>query len=268
MRFDNAYFNLGYLDTLSYKNTFIHRLDPRTKLSATVLFIITVVSFPKYEVTGLLPFFLFPVLLFSLGDIPVKFIVRKVLLVSFFAFFIGIFNPVLDRQPMQIFYGVTVSGGWVSFVSIMLKSFLTITSALLLIATTSFPGICRALRKFCVPDIFISQLLFLYRYIFVLAEETMKVVRARDMRSFGNKGKGMTAFTGIIGTLFLRTVERAERIYQAMLSRGFSGKLHAVKPYCFKATDAAFLAISFAVLYLFRMHDIVGIVGRFSSRIF
>lgn len=268
MRFDNAYFNLGYLDTLSYRDTIIHRLDPRTKLCATVFFIVMVVSFPKYEVAGLFPFFIFPVLLFSLGDIPVKFIMKKVLLVSFFAFFIGVFNPVFDRQTMYIFYGLPVSGGWVSFLSIMLKFFLTITSALLLIATTSFPGICRALQKFGIPDIFISQLLFLYRYIFVLVEEAMKVVRARDMRSFGKRGKEMKAFTGIVGTLFLRTVERAERIYQAMLSRGFSGTLHAAKPYGFTAADAIFLAMTFTVLYLLRVHDVVGAMGRLSIIVF
>jgi len=266
--FDNEYFNLGYLDALSYKNTFIHRLDPRTKLSATILFIITVVSFPKYEVTGLFPFLLFPVLFFSLGDIPVKFIMKKVLLVSAFAFFIGIFNPLLDRQPMYLFYGVTVSGGWVSFLSIMLKFFLTITSALLLIATTSFPGICHALQKFGFPDIFISQLLFLYRYLFVLVEEAMKVVRARDMRSFGNRGRGVKAFTALLGTLFLRTVERAERIYRAMLSRGFSGRLHTTRQYRFTSADALFLAITVAVLYLLRVHDVVGAMGRLSIRVF
>lgn len=268
MTFDKEYFNLGYLDMLSYKDTFIHRLDPRTKLCATVFFIVMVVSFPKYEVSGLLPFVLFPVLLFSLGDIPVKFIMKKVLLVSSFAFFIGILNPLLDRQPMFILCGVTFSGGWVSFLSIMLKFFLTITSALLLIATTSFPGICRALLKFGIPDIFISQMLFLYRYIFVLVEEAMKVVRAREMRSFGSRGQGMTAFTGIIGTLFLRTVERAERIYQAMLSRGFSGTLHAIKPYGLTAADALFLAITVFVLYLLRVNDVVGGIGRLSVRIF
>lgn len=262
MKFDTEYFNLGYLDMLSYKDTFIHRLDPRTKLCATIFFIVMVVSFPKYEVSGLVPFILFPVLFFSLGDIPVKFIMKKALLVSFFAFFIGIFNPLFDRQPIYIFYGVAVSGGWVSFLSIMLKFFLTITSALLLIATTSFPGICRALQKFGVPDIFISQLLFLYRYIFVLVEEAMKVIRARDMRSFGKKGREIKVFTGIVGALFLRTVERAERIYQAMLSRGFSGKFHAIKPYGFTRADAIFLAISVTVLYLLRANDFVGFVGR------
>jgi cobalt/nickel transport system permease protein len=265
MTFDKAYFNLGYLDMLSYKDSFIHRLDPRTKVIATFIFIITVVSYGKYEVSGLVPFFLFPAIFFSLGDIPVKFIMKKVLLVSSFAFFVGIFNPLLDRQEMFSSYGFSISGGWVSFFSIMLKFFLTITSALLLIATTSFPGICHALRKLGMPDIFISQLLFLYRYLFVLVEEVMKVVRARDMRSFGSRGQGITAFAGIVGTLFLRTVERAERIYQAMLSRGFSGALPSIKPWRLTPADALFLVGTVAVLYVFRVHDVVGAVGRLST---
>jgi cobalt/nickel transport system permease protein len=266
--FDREYFNLGYLDTLSYKDTIIHRLDPRTKLLATSAFIVTVVSFPKYEISGLLPFFLFPVLFFTLADIPVRFILKKVLLVSSFAFFVGIFNPLLDRQALYAFSGATISGGLVSFLSIMLKFFLTITSALLLIATTSFPGVCHALQKLGMPDIFVAQLLFLYRYIFVLVEEAMKVVRARDMRSFGNKGRGMKTFVSLVGTLFMRTVERAERIYLAMLSRGFTGTLHAAKQYGFSGSDAVFLFATVTVLYLFRAHDVIGTIGRLSLRVF
>lgn len=266
--FDKEYFNLGYLDTLSYKDTLIHRLDPRTKLLATLAFIVTVISFPKYEISGLLPFFLFPVLLFTLSDIPVKFILRKVLLVSSFAFFVGIFNPLLDRQIIYVFSSFTISRGWVSFLSIMLKFVLTITSALLLIATTSFPGICHALQKLGMPGIFVAQLLFLYRYIFVLAEEAMRVVRARDMRSFGNKGKGMKTFVSLIGTLFLRTIERAERVYLAMLSRGFTGEIHPSRTHSFSVTDAAFLAAAIGLLYLFRIHDVVGDIGRLSMGAF
>jgi cobalt/nickel transport system permease protein len=266
--FDREYFNLGYLDTLSYRDTVVHRLDPRAKLIATVLFIVTVVSFPKYEIAGLLPFLLFPVLIFSLADVPVKFILKKVLLLSSFAVFIGIFNPVIDRRIVYSFLGIPVSAGWISFLSVMLKFFLTITSALLLIATTSFPGICHALQRLGMPEIFVSQLLFLYRYIFVLAEETMRLVRARDMRSFGNKGRGIGVFVSLIGTLFLRTVERAERIYQAMLSRGFTGRLHSVRSCRFSQADAAFLCVTAVLLYLFRVHDVVGAAGRLSMGIF
>lgn len=266
--FDEAYFNMGYLDRLSYKDTFIHRIDPRAKVLSTLAFILTVVSFPKYEIAGLIPFFLFPVLFFSFGDIPVLFILKKILIVSPFALFIGIFNPFLDGRIIYVLNGIAISGGWVSFISIMLKFFLTISSALLLLATTSFPGICYALQKLGLPEIFISQLLFLYRYIFVLAEEAMRMVRARNMRSFGAKGQGVKVFMSIVGTLFLRTIERAERIYCSMLSRGFSGTMHPTKTYRFGSVDIVYLSLSAAVFYLLRSYKITAMLGSQITTIF
>jgi cobalt/nickel transport system permease protein len=268
MDFDKEYFNLGFLDTLSYKDTVIHRLDPRTKVIATFAFIVTVVSFPKYEIAGLIPFFLFPALFFSLGDIPIWFILKKVLVVSVFAVFIGIFNPLFDTRVMCTFFGIPVSGGWVSFLSILLKFFLTICSAMLLISTTSFPGICYALRQLRIPEIFVSQLLLLYRYIFVLIEETLRMVRARDLRSFGKKGQGMKIFINLIGTLFMRTIERADRIYHAMLSRGFSGTIHYVKRDHLRKADFVCLSVTGVFLILFRTYDFVNLIGRQAERMF
>ena len=106
MTFDKAYFSIGYLDRLSYQNTFIHRLDPRTKVVCTLLFLLSVISYPKYDVAELLPFFLFPVILMTLGDIPLWFVVKKVLTVSPFAIFVGIFNPFLDKN----IYGLRLAG--------------------------------------------------------------------------------------------------------------------------------------------------------------
>ena len=96
----------------------------------------------------------------------------------------------------------------------------------------------------------------------------MRVVRARDMRSFGRKGQGIMPFTSLVGTLFLRTVERAEKIYQAMLSRGFRGRLHAIRPFDFRAADTIFLAVTVILLCLFRVFNIAGAAGRFSSGLF
>jgi cobalt/nickel transport system permease protein len=268
MHFDNEYFNLGFLDTLSYKDTAIHRLDPRTKVIATFAFIVTVVSFPKYEITGLIPFFLFPAVIFSLGDIPVWFILKKVLVVSAFAIFIGIFNPLFDTRAMYSLFGISVSGGWISFFSILLKFFLTMCSALLLISTTSFPKICHALRKLGIPGIFISQLLFLYRYIFVLIEETLRMVRARDLRAFGKRGQEIKVFINLIGTLFIRTIERAERIYNSMLSRGFSGTVHYVRRDHLRMADFVCLSLTGAFLVLLRTYDLVNLVGRQAERMF
>lgn len=263
LTFEKEYFNLGYLDTLAYKDTFIHRLDPRIKVITTFLFILNVVSFHKYMLAALFPLFLFPVMIMSLGAIPVKFIIRKTLLAAPFALFIGIFNPLFDTKIIYSFYGLSVTGGWLSFFSLVLKFVLTISAALLLIATTSFPGVCHAMQRLGVPEAFTSQLLFLYRYIFVLMEEAMKILRARDMRSFGKKGRELRVFINLIGVLFLRTMERAERIYKAMLARGFDGKISSVKRYSLTVADICFLLIILTALYLSRAYDIPVILGRF-----
>lgn len=263
MTFDEEYYNIGLLDRLSYQSTFIHRLDPRGKLIATLLFLFTVISFSKYEVAALLPFFLFPAILLTVGEIPPGFILKKVAIVSPFAIFIGIFNPVLDTMQVTIFPGFTLAAGWFSFASILIKFILTVSTALLLIATTSFPTVCHALRQIGVPSLFVSQLLFLYRYIFVLAEEVMRVVRARDMRSYGRRGTGVKIFVRIVGVLFIRTIERAERIYFAMLARGFRGDIPARGHYHITARDLAFTASVAAFLFVFRFFPVTEIVGRY-----
>lgn len=268
MTFDETYYKFGYLDRLSYGNTFVHRLDPRVKLVTTLLFLVTVISFPKYEVAALIPFFLFPVVLLTLGEIPLSFILKKVAVVSPFAVFIGIFNPLLDPARVVILPGLTISAGWVSFISILLKFALTVSTALLLIATTSFPRVAHAFRRIGVPSLFVSQLLFLYRYIFVLAEEALRVVRARDMRSVGRKGSGIRVFIRIAGVLFLRTVERAERIYFAMLARGFQGDMPARKRGHLEARDWIYAASVCCLLFVFRFYPVPEWVGRFFQELF
>ena len=113
--------------------------------------------------------------------------------------------------------------GWVSYVSIMLRFMLTTAAALVLICTTGMNSVCMAIERLGAPDVFATQLLFLYRYIFVLAEEVLTMSRARSLRSFGSRGMGFRVYGQILGQLLLRTYARAQRIYNAMLCRGFDG---------------------------------------------
>ncbi|MBU1744129.1 MAG: cobalt ECF transporter T component CbiQ [Proteobacteria bacterium] len=268
MTFDEKYFDIGRLDRLSYRETCVHRLDPRAKVVATMLFLLTVISFPKYEIVALAPFFLYPVLLLTVGEIPVRFIIRKIIIVSPFAVFIGIFNPILDTRTAAVIFGVSLSAGWISFLSILLKFALTVSAALLLIATTSFSGVCHALRRLGFPALFVSQILFLYRYLFVLMEETMRIIRAREMRSFGSRGAGMKVFVRLIGILFLRTVDRAERIYYAMLSRGFQGDIPTLKRSRIVLPDLVFLSAMIAYLLIFRFFPVTEGIGRVAQELF
>jgi cobalt/nickel transport system permease protein len=264
--FDLEYFNIGYLDTLSYKTTFVHRLDPRIKILVSFTFILFVVSFPKYELSSLLPFFIYPVFLLTAGEIPFRAIAKKVLFISPFAIFIGIFNPLLDTSVIVKPFGIPVTGGWISFLTIILKFILTVSTALLLIAVTSFPGICEALERLRFPKIFVIQLLFLYRYLFVLLQESLRMIRAREARSFGKKGKEMKTFVRLISVLLIRSVDRAERIYQAMVSRGFRGEIRVLKRHRLRFYDILFAIISISMFYLFRNFDIVNFIGNNLNR--
>jgi len=264
--FDAEFFNIGYLDNLSYKDTFVHRLDPRVKLLVSFIFIMFVVSFPKYDLSGLIPFFIYPVFLLTAGDIPLRAIAKKVLFVSPFALFVGIFNPLLDTDVLLTLFGIPISGGWISFLSIIVKFILTVSTALLLIAATSFLGLCEALERLKLPRIFVIQLLFLYRYLFVLLEETFRMLRAKDARSFGKRGSEIKTFIRLISILLVRTVERAERIYQAMLSRGFRGEIKVLKRHRLRFQDLVFVVSSIGLFYLFRNYNIVHILGEVVER--
>lgn len=255
-------YDLGRLDRLGSADSPVHRIDPRAKVLVTLVFLVCVVSFGKYEILGMLPFVLFPIVMVAEGDLPVGFLLRKLVAVAPFAVMVGVFNPLLDRGAVATVGGVAIGGGWVSFASILLRFFLTTIAALILIATTSFPGVCAGLQRLGMPDVLVGQLLFLYRYLFVLGEETMRMARARALRSFGGRGMGMRVYGQILGHLLLRTYARAQRVYRAMLSRGFDGRVRVLRELRFTVRDAAFAAGWSAAFVVFRLYDVPTLLGR------
>jgi cobalt/nickel transport system permease protein len=263
LRLDNAYYDLGRLDLLAENNSPIHRLDPRAKVLITLIFIIYVVSFGKYEITRLLPFFLYPAFLIGIANVPFGFLLRKLIIVSPFVLFIGIFNPIFDREIIFHFGSLNISAGWLSLLSILLRFSLTVGAALLLIATTGFPAICMAIVKLGVPRIFAVQLLMLYRYIFVLIEESIRMIRAYTLRSFSKKTIPFQVFKQFLGNLLLRTLDRAQRIHMAMLSRAFAGEIHIVRQFSFGMRETVYL-ISFTTIFtVLRFYDIADLIGKF-----
>jgi len=264
---ESSFLDISYLDTLSRGNTFIHRLDPRIKLLTTMAFIVCVVSFGKYEITALIPFVIFPVVLIAAGDIPPVYLLKKILLAAPFAFFIGIFNPLMDRDILVQLGPVGISGGWVSFVSILIRFVLTVSAALVLIAGTGFNSVCMAMEKLGCPKIFAVQLLFLYRYIFVLAEEASRLARARALRSFEGRGMGLRVYASMMGQLLLRTLDRAERIHLAMRCRGFEGEIRIIRPLKIRARDIAFL-LGWTVLFgVMRIYDVPHWMGQMTREL-
>jgi cobalt/nickel transport system permease protein len=180
-----------------------------------------------------------------------------------FALLIGLFNPVFDRQVILQVGALDVWGGWVSCLSILARALLTASAAIILVAITGFPAICEALEKLKMPKAFAVQLLFLYRYIFVLTDEGVRTARARQIRTFGNRGMGIRHFASLVGHLLLRTWERAERIHMAMLARGFSGDIHTARRQTqFGRRELLFTAGWVCLFILLRLVNIPQLVGQ------
>lgn len=259
-----ATFDFGYLDALSAQETPVHRLDPRVKVATTLLFVVAVASFGKYAVLPLLPFALFPVALAAVGGVPFVYLGRRLLLALPFVLLVGAFNPLLDRSRIVV-GPLTLAGGWLSFASILLRFALTVSAALVLVAVTSFHGVCAALERLGLPRPLVTQLLVLYRYVFVLLEEAVRMERARALRSFGRRGGGLRIVGSLLGTLLLRVWGRAERIHMAMLARGFFGTFHFQRPLRLTARDLAFVAGWAALFLAFRLVDVPVALGGLLS---
>lgn len=256
-----AVLDLRRLDLLANGDSSIHRLDARSKVLVTIVFIFFVVSFKKQELGGILPYFIFPAVMLALSDLPLFFIVRKIAMICPFILAVGIFNPLIDHEILVRIGPFGISGGWLSFFSIIVRSILTAGAGFILVGTTGFTAVCQALQRLGMPRLFAMQLLFLYRYIFVLTEEGSRVSRARELRSFGKKGLGMKNFGSMVGYLLLRTWQRAERIHLAMLSRGFTDEFHTRRTDRFGVKEFTFVTAWSAIFLLFRLHNIPHIIG-------
>jgi cobalt/nickel transport system permease protein len=247
--------NASRLDRHAYVDSVVHRFDPRAKVLATLVFIITVVSFDKFTVGPLLPFLAYPVFLAVLGFVPFGLIVSRLAVAFPFILLIGIANPLLDRSLMLEFGGLGISGGWVSFTSILLRGLLCVTAAIVLIATTSVPRIAEALGALRLPRALVVQLLLLYRYLFLLMAEAGRMRRARALRA-GTSKTSLGDAARMLSTLLLRTVDRSESIWRAMLVRGFQGDLRSPRPLRWGLKDTVFLAVVVLACVALRLYPI------------
>lgn len=258
----DSLYNMRLLDDLAGKDTYLHRVHPLSKLLVTAAYLAAVVSFDRYETTRLLPFLFYPVFVFTLAELPLAPLAKRILLVEPLIIGIGILNPFFDREVVM-FGGVALARGWVAFLSIFIKCGLTVTAALLLIATTGMEKLGAGLRKLKIPRLFVLQLLLTYRYISVLVEEAARMTRAYLLRAPGQKGVQLHTWGSFAGQLILRTYDRSQSVYQAMCLRGFTGEYPAGGSRRFGAGDGVFLVgwlLFFSIVRVFDLPLWIGTV--------
>jgi cobalt/nickel transport system permease protein len=253
-------------DRYHEKESFLHRLDPRVKAAVTVVFILSNALLPD---GAWIPFLLACLFLLAaniLSNLGIFYTVKRSLIALPFALIAVTVLFSVPGKPFASFsflmWNFTITdAGFLRFVSILIRSWLSVQMAILLVAVTRFPDLIHALEHLRVPIVLTTIIAFLYRYLFVLVDEVYRLIRAREARSAsapGHKSGGGTFWRARVagnmtGQLFLRSYERSDRIYNAMISRGYAGHLYTLNPHEMKPNDYFALAFSIAIIFILQV---------------
>ena len=139
--------------------------------------------------------------------------------------------PAITLSPIHL---DLLAPGAIRFFSILLKSWISVQAAVLLVTTTPLPELLMALRWLHVPRLLVAITALMWRYLVVLVDEAKCLLTSRNARSPSLPGSGGSLFWrglvtgGMAGSLLLRSIERSERVFSAMQARGYDGEIRSL----------------------------------------
>jgi len=254
--------HIHFLDPYRPDDSPLHRLDARVKLVLALAFILAVALAPVGRWPAYILFLALALSAAILSRLGAGFAARRALLALPFALAA---LPLAFSTPGMPLAGIHVGAwslqvtdaGMERLASIVLKSWLSVQAGVLLAATTPFPDLLMAMRAIHIPRLLVAIFGLMWRYLFVLADEALRLTRARDARSGSLDGVARSSVlwraqvTGhMAGSLFLRGYERSERIYHAMLARGYDGEVRALPVPPLQGRERLILGAGLALLAL------------------
>ncbi len=218
--------DLHRIDMEARKSGWLQDIHPLPKLLVTLLFLLLTLSYGKYDLAGVLKMGIYLIVAFTLGDISVRLLAKRMKLVLALVCIVGVVNPFFDRETLFLIGGFAVTGGMVSMTTLMIKGVYAVSASYLLMVTTSMEDLCYALRRLGMPKTVVTVLMLVYRYIIVLLKEIQRMTDAYALRAPGQKGLHYKVWGTMIGQLLLRSMDRAQTVYDSMRMRGFGGEFY------------------------------------------
>jgi cobalt/nickel transport system permease protein len=245
----------SFIDQYSDLNSFIHRLDPRTKLLACPAFILLVVLTPAGNWKLFIFYLCVIAILILVSRLPLLYVLKRSLIIFPFVLMVAVFIPFFKQGQAVWSYAIGVwhisvtYEGLLVLANVLIKSWLSMLSLILLSSSTRMADLLEGMKQLGTPKIFILIISFMYRYLFILADQVIRMSQARDSRNFGgSRSHQFRTLGNMIGTLFIRSYERGERVYAAMLARGYNGEMPVMKKLNFKSPDAYFSLVMAVLL--------------------
>ncbi len=246
----------------------MHRLNPVVKLLSTLAVLIAVVSFGRYEIGRIVPFVFYPAVLMAASETPYALLHKRAALALPFCLLAGASNIFFDSAAALTLGNVAISFGTLSFVSILLKTYLCVMAALLLVATTPVRELTDAMLALRVPRIFVTVFEMTYRYLGTLFEEAGGLRTAYLLRSAQQKGVEVRHMGSFVGSLLIRSFDRAERVYDAMKCRGYALQHAYAQKQGLRGHDIMFLLLIVSGCALLRFFDPVSLLNHLIGGLF
>jgi cobalt/nickel transport system permease protein len=198
-----------FLDRYSRMSSPVHRLPASAKLVAALAIVVFLTWVPRGEWVWLQGAAVLLLAVTGLAGLPWGFVIRRLLFAELFVVGVAVM-ALLQPDGLRL------------FLFLVAKSTLCLLTMVLLANTTPFAELLRVLKAARVPALLVTTLSLMYRYMFVLLDESQRMRRARLSRTFtARQARSWRTRASVLGQLFIRSGERAERIYGAMCARGW-----------------------------------------------
>ena len=240
--------SIDELYELKQRKLFINEIHPLVKLIVTLFYIVLAVSIDKYDLERMILMSLYIIIAYAMAELSVRKALWRLKLILPLVIAVGIFNPIFDHSPGMYFGNTLIYAGWISMLTLMLKGIYSVLAAYLLIAVTGMEEICYALRLIHVPKVLVTVILLTYRYISILGSEADRIMTAYRLRAPKQKGINYKVWGPMIGQWMLRSFDKAGRVYDAMLLRGFKGEFPSGRKYGFDRGAFIYLIVCAAAL--------------------
>ncbi len=233
-------------------NSVLHQLDPRNRLLAAATFSIVVALSRNFQV--LTAAVIISSILVVLAQLSAREIFKRILAVNFFILLLWLVLPLTFHGTVAIKLGPLpiYSEGITMAAQITLKSNAIVLALIALIATMNLSILGYALNWLRVPDKIVHLLLMTYRYVFLIEQEYQRLIRAARIRGFrpGTNLHTYKTYAGIVGMLLVRSTLRADRVYKAMLCRGFRRKFYCLHEFESGRNDWIFAIIMSGIIFI------------------
>jgi cobalt/nickel transport system permease protein len=197
------------LSPYQHRDSAVHRLPAGAKLAGAVAFVFAIVASPRGAWGPPAAGFAVLLAVAALSRVPASRLAGRLLWVEPFALgvaLLALFQP----------------GGPGIFAFVLARATLCLFAMVLLSATTRFTDLLRVLWTLRLPRLLVTTLALMHRYLYLLVDDTGRMLRARRSRTFvPGRIMAWRASASVAAGLFVRSSERAERIWSAMLARGW-----------------------------------------------